>query len=314
MIDQQPLLSICLPTYNGAQRIGQTLSYLIEGVKLCSSSALEIIIVDNCSEDDTKAVVESYDPRLSHVQYKYIKNPRNLGYNNSVKKIIQEYATGVYIWLIGDDDFINPHVLPVICETLKLQIYDYIALDHVIVKNRIEIDEALKTRCFNQRECHISEAIDKNKESNLIATFMSTSIGRLDEIKRFSFEVINSETWSDYKSVFPISFIMISSFHKSKCLSISPPSIICLIQEKNWDNKLLLMNVKFIPELLYIYESKYKMHLPKSRDIISKNLTRILFSNPRLYKYINLNTIKYAFNIKNYKTLCLNYIRKSLKR
>jgi teichuronic acid biosynthesis glycosyltransferase TuaG len=59
----RPLVSIFVPTYDGAQFIGQT----IEGVLDQTYENFELIVVDDCSSDDTVAVVEGYatkDPRV----------------------------------------------------------------------------------------------------------------------------------------------------------------------------------------------------------------------------------------------------------
>jgi len=66
MGNQPPLVCICIPTFNAAKTIKQTLDSLLNQTyhNLC------FIVVDNCSVDETVELVESYhNPRI-----KVIKN------------------------------------------------------------------------------------------------------------------------------------------------------------------------------------------------------------------------------------------------
>ena len=67
------LVSIITPTYNCGSFIGET----IEAVQAQTYSDWEMIIVDDCSTDDTESVVQKYcqdDPRVC-----YYKMPVNSG-------------------------------------------------------------------------------------------------------------------------------------------------------------------------------------------------------------------------------------------
>ena len=64
-------LSIIIPTFNGARRIGETLHHLY-GQKIDSPIAWEIIVVDNNSRDETASVVKSFiDDWRADCQLKY---------------------------------------------------------------------------------------------------------------------------------------------------------------------------------------------------------------------------------------------------
>ena len=63
------LVSIIMPSYNTAQYIAETIQSVINQ----TYQNWELIIVDDCSSDDTDIVVGKIkDPRI-----KYIKNQRN---------------------------------------------------------------------------------------------------------------------------------------------------------------------------------------------------------------------------------------------
>ncbi len=53
----RPLLSVCIPTYNGARRIESALYALAPQIAELEGAA-ELVVSDNCSTDDTREVVE----------------------------------------------------------------------------------------------------------------------------------------------------------------------------------------------------------------------------------------------------------------
>ncbi len=91
------LVSIILPTYNGALRIeASILSVLAQAY-----TNWELLVIDDGSTDGTCAVVSSLAQKDSRIRY--IKNETNLGIQKTLNRGIQE-AKGEYIARIDDDD------------------------------------------------------------------------------------------------------------------------------------------------------------------------------------------------------------------
>lgn len=90
-----PLVSICIPVYNGA-------NYIDETVKCCINQSyknIEIIVSDNCSTDNTLELIRQYnDPRI-----KIFSNLKNEGLLFNFKKVFT-YANGKYMSFLGADD------------------------------------------------------------------------------------------------------------------------------------------------------------------------------------------------------------------
>lgn len=121
----EKLLSVYIPTYNRAQYIKRQLQFLLSEMEEADWKDIEIIVNDNCSTDNTQAIVEEI---IANTPIKYHKNARNLGIVGNAYKA-SEMTAGKYIWVIGDDDIINPHTIPYIVETLKK--YPEISLLHL---------------------------------------------------------------------------------------------------------------------------------------------------------------------------------------
>lgn len=90
-----PLVSICIPVYNGDKFIDETIQNCIGQ----TYKNLEIIVSDNCSSDKTLDFIRKYnDPRI-----KLFSNATNIGLVANYRKALT-YATGKYMAFLGADD------------------------------------------------------------------------------------------------------------------------------------------------------------------------------------------------------------------
>jgi len=95
-----PLVSIGIPTFN---RADSYLKECIESVTRQTYPKIEIIVSDNCSNDNTKDLVAGFsDPRI-----RYNRHSNNMGANYNINYIIKQ-ARGDYFLLLCDDDLIDP--------------------------------------------------------------------------------------------------------------------------------------------------------------------------------------------------------------
>ena len=75
--ERDPLLSICIPTYNRAELLGTMLENLVSQDAFRNGADIEIVISDNASTDETRAVGETYAARHPE-KIRYFRNPENI--------------------------------------------------------------------------------------------------------------------------------------------------------------------------------------------------------------------------------------------
>lgn len=99
---QAPKISVCIPTYCG----GSTIGLAIESVLAQSLTDFELIVIDDGSPDNTRAIVERFvDPRLV-----YLRNEHNLGPQGNWNRCL-ELAQGKYFKLLPHDDLLHPRCI-----------------------------------------------------------------------------------------------------------------------------------------------------------------------------------------------------------
>lgn len=97
-----PLVSICIPCYNGAEFLSRTLQSALRQ----TFTDFEVIVADNKSTDDTRSVVRSFsDPRI-----KLVENESNLGMTRNCMRALG-CASGKYLKLLCADDVLHPECL-----------------------------------------------------------------------------------------------------------------------------------------------------------------------------------------------------------
>lgn len=121
-------LSLCIPTYNRAECLRQQLERLLK-LDAKALSRLEIIVSDNCSQDDTMTVAQKYKQRL---RFSYLRNEQNLGADRNFLQCLEK-AQGKYVWLLGDDDYLQTTHMNKLLDELDAHEY---GLAHIRVKGR----------------------------------------------------------------------------------------------------------------------------------------------------------------------------------
>ena len=110
-----PLLSICVPTYDRAHRLRVMLEAVLPQVAE-HSDKVELWVSDNASPDDTPRVVEEAR-RLGPLHYS--RNASNMGVIANIIRLTNELARGEFVWVLGDDDLLMPGALARVIASLE---------------------------------------------------------------------------------------------------------------------------------------------------------------------------------------------------
>lgn len=109
-----PLLSICIGTFNRATCIAATLESIIDQ----ATEECEIVVSDNASTDATEQVVARCAQHFSRLRYS--RHPTNQGMDRNFDRAV-ELAAGKYCWLFSDDDLMKSGAIASVLRALRQQ-------------------------------------------------------------------------------------------------------------------------------------------------------------------------------------------------
>lgn len=147
-------LSICIPTYNRARFLGDTLNAFLPLL----DRDVQIVISDNASTDGTAEIVDNFRRRFPQVTYH--RWEQNMGASRNYLKVV-ELAEGDYCWLFGSDDIPTPDSMALVRESMAsncdIALFNWIWCDFQMKPFR-------KVRCLDQgigpATFHIGSAAD----------------------------------------------------------------------------------------------------------------------------------------------------------
>ena len=123
-------LSICIPTYNYGEFIGQTLDSILPQI----TEEVEVIVLNGGSTDDTSKIVaarQQNHPRLAY----YRQNFRG-GIDRDIEKVVS-LAQGQYCWLFSADDIMLPDSVANVLGAIESN-YDIYLCEHDLCNLEME--------------------------------------------------------------------------------------------------------------------------------------------------------------------------------
>ncbi|MBL8013011.1 MAG: glycosyltransferase [Candidatus Omnitrophica bacterium] len=130
----KPKISIIMPTYNGSKYIRQS----IESCLNQTYQNIELVIIDDCSKDETPEIIKSYnDPRI-----RYFRNETNQRLPKSLNIGFRQ-ALGDYMTWTSDDNYFAPTAIEEMYSCLKDNNGHFVYCDlynvYVNEKDRIKV-------------------------------------------------------------------------------------------------------------------------------------------------------------------------------
>lgn len=146
------ILSICIPTYNRAQYLEATILSIVKQKRFKETNDVEIVISDNCSDDNTKEISEKYVDIYAD-KIHYFRNNENIKDRNYEK--VLGYGKGLFLKLNNDTLMHQDYTLDKIVDVInrKVEKKDILFFSNNSLKNITscqcqDLDTFVKTVSF----------------------------------------------------------------------------------------------------------------------------------------------------------------------
>ena len=148
-------LSIIIPAYN----VENNISTCIESLFIQGIEDFEVIIINDCSTDNTAAEIERLMQKYSDIIY--INKPTNSGLSDT-RNVGMERARGEYIMFLDSDDYLEPMSLKMLFQQIKKHgSADVIYFKYIVQKN--EVSEVKRGYVSDSNRLYLSVEFLKNE-------------------------------------------------------------------------------------------------------------------------------------------------------
>jgi glycosyltransferase involved in cell wall biosynthesis len=256
----EPLLSICIPTYNRADWLRSSLWNWLPQVKQFGEQ-VELIVSDNTSTDHTQKII---DEAAEWGNFVYYRRPENLGPLKNIYYMLKDLAHGKFVWVVGDDDLPKSNAVEKVLIALK----ESPAVNFVYVNHSLGIKwngkEIVKSEDLNFSE----EPCSPNFEAKLVPrladlvaddkgffTSLLSSVWLRDDAT-LAFELgIHSPLYSSMKSMIPHAVYIAKNLLQTPGRYIGTP-LIKLGLDCTWSKHRTFYTLEVVPSFFDLLETQ----------------------------------------------------------
>ena len=283
-------VSVIVPNYNAEKYIGDCIESLVNQ----TYKNVEIIIIDDCSNDNSVGIVKDYQKKYSNIllielkKNKGVSNARNLG----IKK-----ASGEYIMFSDSDDFYELTAIQELVSAAEKRKSDFVIANYYINKEnkKIKVDNST----------YFSK--DKIKKEEIISYMTLTSCSKL--IKKTLFIQNNIQYPQDIKRCEELTVIPILAYFARKPIVIDSTLYNYCQRKGSASNNIINKNVdyfditfnrfvEFLDKENYKDEIEFRAieHFLYSKTLV---MIKLQYSNKEIKKHIRDFKNKYPEFLNN---------------
>jgi len=171
-MNEQPLISICITTYNRRDMLKKTLDSAINQ----TYKNIEILIGDNHSEDGTEELCREYSQKDPRIQY--YRHEKNLGMTENANFVFKK-AGGEYFIALCDDDWLDlDYVEQLLFEAFKHPNYSLILSSIWFYDINYNLDRKFKPTylAYDSPAKRIEKYIKKNYTNAILEGLWKTDV------------------------------------------------------------------------------------------------------------------------------------------
>jgi glycosyltransferase involved in cell wall biosynthesis len=265
---REKLISICIPLYNGSKTISKTLDSMINDIKnlvLEDQNEIEIVLVDDCSKDDSFFIAEKYSKHYEFIRV--CKNELNLGMDRNFREVAL-IAEGEYIWYCGQDDLFLSGAIKHVLDGLRND--DNIGVVLVNFSQYLERKDKIICESFfdilKNKDFTFKDDLLFNNSSEYFSAFRDIPSFLPSTLMKRDFW-LETQNEKYFGTCFVQYATILLNFNKGKILVIHKPYIKGLIPENGWQtngNKLFSIQLGQLKAQALVFND--------SEDFLPKNI------------------------------------------
>lgn len=181
-LNRLPSVSVIVPNYNHAPFLKQR----IESILSQTFQDFELILLDDCSTDDSRGIIENYrnDPHVTHIVYNEVNNGSPFAQWDKGIAL----AKGTWIWIAESDDWSAPDFLGTMMHGLESHPecgIGYTLATYVYNDSDWCPMETEETLVYNGKEFNINHLLFRNEIYNVSMTVFQKKLYEKIDVSLF---------------------------------------------------------------------------------------------------------------------------------
>jgi hypothetical protein len=246
----QPLLSVCVPTYNRSHLLRLMLEALIPQAASLPGR-VEVCVVDNASTDDTAQVVGEVSSRFGAVNFR--RREDHVSVIENMVTVSTQQATGEYVWLLSDHNLLRPGALARIVDVLQsrpqLDVL-YVNFRHANFPEHWPdaVDGGFEGAFAglgnpSTEDTDVAEWHELIHSGNSAGTQSYVHVIRRSVIASYWARHSFRPTWSDGRHTYPHAFTVAESLFRSPAFYIGDPAVTVFNGTQHWSDPDSLLQI-----------------------------------------------------------------------
>lgn len=292
MINNQLLVTIAIPFYNGFNQINHILTELYTP----NIHNYEILIIDdNSIESESIGLKDLIKLKYSNGNLRYILNEINLGMDLNFEKCIKE-SLGIYTWFFGQDDYLSKENLTYCINQINSNKPDVIFANYTV------------NRTWNYNSTYIFNKNLRNSCSIGANHFLKINNGKVPSF--LPSLIIKTENWPNKNIItkfYGTHFIQLAIFIynvgvNKKWLYIGKPLAIGVIPSTGWQNA-LTNRIKYYKGFIECLDNLQQLNIIGVNQIVKQQKNKSFLQHMLLTIECKIDNNQLLLNILSNETI-----------
>jgi glycosyltransferase involved in cell wall biosynthesis len=289
-------ISIIIPTYNSEKFMDNTLGSIIS--QSIGFENLEVIIVDDCSTDETRKIINEYSSKYDNFKKIYLS--KNIGHPGIPRNIGIKEASADYLMFLDHDDIFEKNSCEILYKTITSENVDFVSGNYVNIYDNGTLKNKTPSFFKNKGTIKVNK-IDEMKELFYIPPSIWTKIFKKSFIIEHSIE---------FPSVLGEDAVFVTkNLLNAKGIIYLSDFVACnhILSDNSTTNK---VTVKYFEEAMESEKEIYNIFEEFNEDYFKIRVTESIdfFLSQLLSNNLNTKDFLKAINLtKWYFELCTSY-------
>ena len=216
-------ISICIPTYNGQDILGETLDSIIKEIQ---DYNVEIVINDDKSTDNTLTIAKEYAKKYPYISV--YQNEKNLRMDRNFTATALK-AKGKYVWFCGQDDILQNGIIKKAFDIIDNMDINFIYFNYKFVDDSL-VNELMTPPLNIDKDRYFDSMEDYFQVINHAPSFLPANL-----MKKEFWDTSNYEQY--YDTYYVQTGVWLENFYKGKIFVVSDSSyVLCRVPLESWKN------------------------------------------------------------------------------